>query len=71
MVTVCPEIEDRKRGSSGDGLDGEEFLLLASDGLWDVFENEEAGKFFVSQLPVGVPFEQVTCTFMMRRILCS
>lgn len=45
-----------ERGSSSD----EEYILLASDGLWDVLSNEEAGRFFVSVLPAERSFEQVS-----------
>lgn len=58
VVTVVPDIMVHKRASSGDET-GEEFILLASDGLWDVFNNEEAGHFFVSKLPHGSSFDQV------------
>lgn len=51
VVSACPEVVVHERGSSGD----EELLLLACDGVWDVFENQDAGEFFISQLerPVG------------------
>lgn len=35
-----------ERGSTGK----EELLLLACDGVWDVFENQDAGEFLASQL---------------------
>lgn len=54
MVTVCPEILNYERNGRDDGI-----LLLASDGLWDVFENLDAGQLFVSRLPVGVLLEEV------------
>ena len=46
MVTVCPEIMVHERGSSGT----EELLLLACDGVWDVFDNQGAGEYLISRL---------------------
>lgn len=57
VVTADPEIMVYERGSSGGR---NEFILLASDGLWDVFENLDAGNFLVSRLPVGVPLDKVS-----------
>lgn len=56
VVTACPEMRVYERGSS-DGRN--EFLLLASDGLWDVFDKQDAGSFLISQLPVGTQLENV------------
>lgn len=46
VVTTCPEIMVHERGSSRN----EELLLLACDGVWDVFDDEAAGEFLISQL---------------------
>ncbi|CAN0388307.1 unnamed protein product [Ascophyllum nodosum] len=46
VVTVCPEIMVHERGSSGT----EELLLLACDGVWDVFDNQGAGEYLISRL---------------------
>ncbi|CAN0095405.1 unnamed protein product [Scytosiphon promiscuus] len=54
VVTSCPEIMVHERGSSGK----EELLLLACDGVWDVFDNQEAGEFLVSSL--DVPLREAT-----------
>ena len=48
VVTACPEIMVHERGSSGK----EELLLLACDGVWDVFDDQDAGEFLVSALDV-------------------
>lgn len=48
VVTSCPEIMVHERGSSGK----EELLLLACDGVWDVFDDQDAGEFLVSTLDV-------------------
>lgn len=48
VVTCCPEIMVHERGSSGK----EELLLLACDGVWDVFDDQDAGEFLVSALDV-------------------
>lgn len=47
-MTVCPEIMVHERGSSHK----EELLLLGCDGVWDVFDDQDAGEFLVSQLDV-------------------
>lgn len=64
MVSVVPEIKIYNRGEKDKEGEKplEEFLLLASDGLWDVFENiQEAGKFFIEQLlVVSSSFEQAS-----------
>ncbi|CAM9653002.1 unnamed protein product [Ectocarpus sp. 13 AM-2016] len=54
VVTSCPEIMVHERGSSGK----EELLLLACDGVWDVFDDQDAGEFLVKTL--DVPVGQVT-----------
>eukprot|EP00752_Nemacystus_decipiens_P018590 g16668.t1 len=54
VVTVCPEIMVHERGSSHK----EELLLLGCDGVWDVFKDQDAGEFLVSQL--DVPLAEVT-----------
>ncbi|CAM9661621.1 unnamed protein product [Ectocarpus sp. 4 AP-2014] len=54
VVTCCPEIMVHERGSSGK----EELLLLACDGVWDVFDDQDAGEFLVKTL--DVPVGQVT-----------
>ncbi|CAM9110994.1 unnamed protein product [Ascophyllum nodosum] len=46
VVTVCPEVMVHERGSSGT----EELLLLACDGIWDVFTSQDAGEFLLSSL---------------------
>ncbi|CAM9376053.1 unnamed protein product, partial [Discosporangium mesarthrocarpum] len=46
VVTVAPEIMVYERGSTNQ----EELLLLACDGVWDVFSNEDAGRFFTERL---------------------
>lgn len=48
MVTSLPEIMVHTRGSSGK----EEVLLLACDGVWDVFNDQDAGEFLLSTLDV-------------------
>lgn len=51
---MCPEIFVHERGSS----DQQELLLMACDGVWDVFSSKDAGEFLVSRLEV--PLEEVT-----------
>lgn len=48
-----------ERGSSGK----EELLLLACDGVWDVFDDQEAGEFLVSSLdvPLGEVSNHTAC----------
>lgn len=40
MVVATPDIEILEL------MDGDEFLIIACDGIWDVLSNQEVGSFF-------------------------
>lgn len=67
-MTACPEIMVHERGSSGK----DELLLLACDGVWDVFENDDAGEFLVSQLegPLGEVNESCSKNMLAGGVEC-